>query len=48
MGSPEFIIEQMNAYASAGAEEVIILWFGVNDIEGLEALAEQVLPHFST
>ncbi len=48
MGSPEFIIERLNAYADAGAEEVIILWFGVNDIEGLEAIAEQVLPHFST
>ena len=47
MGSPEFVVERLNAYASAGAEEAIILWFGVNDIEGLEAIAEQVLPYFS-
>ena len=42
LGSPESVIEQMRAYASAGAEELIILWFSPGDLEGLALLAEHV------
>jgi hypothetical protein len=31
-------------YADAGVNELIIQWFGVEDLEGLQVLAEQALP----
>jgi alkanesulfonate monooxygenase SsuD/methylene tetrahydromethanopterin reductase-like flavin-dependent oxidoreductase (luciferase family) len=48
LGSPDEVIVQLRAYAAAGVEEVMIQWFGMDDIEGLAALAHQVLPHFSS
>jgi alkanesulfonate monooxygenase SsuD/methylene tetrahydromethanopterin reductase-like flavin-dependent oxidoreductase (luciferase family) len=45
IGSPESIIERIHAYAEVGVEEVIVQWFGLDDIEGLQILAEQVVPH---
>ncbi len=45
MGAPESIVEQIRAYAEVGVEEVIVQWFGLDDIEGLQILAEQVVPH---
>jgi alkanesulfonate monooxygenase SsuD/methylene tetrahydromethanopterin reductase-like flavin-dependent oxidoreductase (luciferase family) len=45
LGTPENVIEQMRAYASAGAEELMIAWWSLDDIEGLEVLAEQVMPY---
>jgi len=43
--TPEGVIHRIRAYADAGVEELIIQWFGVEDLEGLQILAEQVLPH---
>jgi hypothetical protein len=40
------VIEHLSAYAAVGVEEVIMQWFGMDDIEGLATLADQVLPHF--
>ncbi len=48
LGAPESVIEQMESYATAGAEEMMIQWFSLEDIDGLESLAEYVLPHFTT
>jgi F420-dependent oxidoreductase-like protein len=45
VGTPEGVISAIRAYADAGVEELIIQWFGVEDLEGLQILAEQVLPH---
>jgi alkanesulfonate monooxygenase SsuD/methylene tetrahydromethanopterin reductase-like flavin-dependent oxidoreductase (luciferase family) len=45
-GSPEHVIEELDAYASAGVEELMIMWMTLDDIEGLGVLAEEVLPHF--
>jgi F420-dependent oxidoreductase-like protein len=45
IGPPESIIERIHAYAEVGVEEVIVQWFGLDDIEGLQLLAEQVVPH---
>lgn len=44
-GTPDFIIERLRAYAAAGAEEFMIAWWGLGDIEGLERLAEDVIPN---
>lgn len=47
IGPPETVIARMRAYAEAGVEELIMKWRGLGHIEGLERLAEHVLPHFS-
>ena len=47
IGPPETVIAGMRAYADAGVEELIMNWRGLDDIEGLERLPEQVLPHLS-
>jgi alkanesulfonate monooxygenase SsuD/methylene tetrahydromethanopterin reductase-like flavin-dependent oxidoreductase (luciferase family) len=45
VGGPGEAIAEMRAYADAGVEELIMQWFGMDDLEGLQLLAEQVLPH---
>jgi hypothetical protein len=40
-------VEQMQAYADVGVEELIVQWVSLDDIEGLEVMAEQVLPRFA-
>ena len=42
--TPEELIATMDHYAAAGADEIMLQWFGVDDIEGLELLVEHVLP----
>ena len=46
-GSPQDLIETIHSYAAKGADEIIIQWFLLDDIEGLQILAEEVLPHFN-
>ncbi len=46
-GSPEVVIEQLRAYKSVGAEELIIQWFSLDDIGGLERCAEYLLSEFA-
>lgn len=48
LGKPDEVIEKMQAYAQAGVEEFVITWFGVNDLEGLEVIASEILPNFSS
>jgi alkanesulfonate monooxygenase SsuD/methylene tetrahydromethanopterin reductase-like flavin-dependent oxidoreductase (luciferase family) len=43
-GSPEVVIQQIQAYARAGVEELILQWFHVDDVDGAEAFARHVLP----
>lgn len=44
VGTPKQAVEQIQAYATAGLEELIMQWFDVEDLEGLEFFAEHVLP----
>jgi hypothetical protein len=37
-------MEQILAYQNVGAEELVIHWLDVDDIEGVRVLGEQVLP----
>ena len=46
IGSPQQIVDGLSAYAERGAEEIILEWFGLYDLEGLELLGSEVLPHF--
>lgn len=47
IGSPQQIVDGLSAYAEYGAEEMILEWFGLYDLEGLELLGSEVLPEFS-
>jgi len=42
-GLPDAVIAQIRAYEAAGAEEVILQWLDVEDVDGAEALAGHVL-----
>ena len=43
-GTPDMVIEQINAYEKAGVEELMLQWFDLDDIDGLRAFARSVLP----
>ena len=45
LGTPDTLIEKLNAYAKAGAEEMFLQWAMMDDIEGLQVLAEDILPN---
>jgi len=47
-GTPDAVIEQLRAYEAAGASEVMLQWLDMEDIEGLQALSESVLPAFNS
>ena len=44
VGTPEMVREQIAAYADAGAQELMLQWLDLDDIEGLRAFAQTVLP----
>ncbi len=44
-GTPAMVLEQIHAYEQAGAEEVMLQWLDLDDMEGLRAFAASVLPH---
>ena len=46
LGSPEQVVEFMQAYADAGVDEFVISWILLENWTGLEILAKEVLPHF--
>jgi hypothetical protein len=39
------VIGQIQAYARAGVEELMLQWLDQDDREGLRAVAEDILPH---
>jgi F420-dependent oxidoreductase-like protein len=45
VGTPDEVTDTIQVYADAGVDELIIQWIAVEDLEGLQVLAEQVLPH---
>ena len=44
VGTPEMAREQIAAYADAGVQELMLQWLDLDDIEGLRAFAQTVLP----
>jgi F420-dependent oxidoreductase-like protein len=44
VGTPDMVVKQLQAYANAGVEELMLQWFDQDDIEGLQAFAASVLP----
>lgn len=48
IGVPSAVIDQIGAYAAAGAQRLMLMWRDQDDIDGLELLARSVLPTFHT
>ena len=44
VGTPDMILEQIIAYSKVGADELVLQWFDLDDIDGLRAFATSVLP----
>lgn len=44
VGSNSAIVDQLDALAGAGVQRVMLQWLDLDDLEGLEALAQAVLP----
>ncbi len=44
VGTPDMIVEQINAYGKVGVDELVLQWFDLDDIDGLRAFANGVLP----
>lgn len=45
VGTPDEFIDQLNRLSAAGVQQVMIQWLDLDDIAGLQVLAEQVLPN---
>jgi F420-dependent oxidoreductase-like protein len=46
VGTASAIVDQVSRYAEAGVERFMLQWLDQDDIEGLELIARDVLPHF--
>jgi F420-dependent oxidoreductase-like protein len=44
VGTPSMWVEQLTAYANAGLERIMLQWLNLDDIDGLEMVARDVLP----
>ncbi|HLV98539.1 MAG TPA: TIGR03560 family F420-dependent LLM class oxidoreductase [Ktedonobacterales bacterium] len=44
VGTPDMVAQQIKAYAQAGVQEIMLQWFDQDDVEGIRAFAESVLP----
>jgi F420-dependent oxidoreductase-like protein len=44
VGPADEAVAQIRVYGEAGVEELMLQWFDLDDIDGLRAFAEQVLP----
>jgi alkanesulfonate monooxygenase SsuD/methylene tetrahydromethanopterin reductase-like flavin-dependent oxidoreductase (luciferase family) len=47
IGGPAEVIEKLQAYAEAGVDEFVIQRMAVQDLDGLETIASEVLPGFN-
>ena len=46
VGTPSMFVDQISAFAEAGVERFMLQWLDLDDIDGLETIAKEVLPHF--
>jgi F420-dependent oxidoreductase-like protein len=45
VGTPETVLARIRDYEAAGVQELMLQWLDLDDLEGLKALADTVLPH---
>ena len=43
-GTPDQVVEQIGRYADAGVQEIMVQRFDLDDLEGLQIVAEEVMP----
>ncbi len=43
-GTGDQIVEQLGAWAEAGVQRVMLQWIDLDDMDGLEAMANSILP----
>lgn len=48
VGTPQQVVEQIRAFERVGCEELMALWFTMDDLAGLHLLSEEVLPQLAT
>lgn len=46
VGTDQEVVDQMSALVDAGLERFMLQWFALDDMDRLESLAKDVLPHF--
>jgi F420-dependent oxidoreductase-like protein len=46
VGAAPEMVEQLGRLAEAGVQRVMLQWLDLDDLDGLEAMAKGVLPHF--
>ena len=44
VGTPNHIVDKLGQWSEAGIYRVMLQWIDLEDIEGLEVFAQQVLP----
>lgn len=44
IGTPEEVIARIRVYERLGIEEIMVQWFAQNDLDGLQVIADEVLP----
>jgi F420-dependent oxidoreductase-like protein len=47
VGTSDEIVQQLGSLSDAGLQRIMLQWLDLDDMEGLEALAASVLPHFN-
>ena len=47
VGTAQEVVDQLSALVEAGVERFMLQWMEQDDIENLELLARDVLPHFA-
>ncbi|GAB4515965.1 MAG: LLM class F420-dependent oxidoreductase [Anaerolineae bacterium] len=48
VGTPSMWVEQLGKLQEAGLQRIMLQWLNLDDIDGLEVIARDVLPHFHT
>jgi alkanesulfonate monooxygenase SsuD/methylene tetrahydromethanopterin reductase-like flavin-dependent oxidoreductase (luciferase family) len=46
VGTPSMWVDQIGEFAEAGVERFMLQWLDLDDIDGLEIIARDILPHF--
>lgn len=46
VGTPSQVVDRIAEYADAGVERFMLQWMELDDIDGIELVAKEVLPHF--
>jgi F420-dependent oxidoreductase-like protein len=47
VGTPSELVEQIGRWQEAGAQRIMLQWLDLDDLDGLDALAQSLLPKFS-